>query len=48
MKYIGKVWFKKPMQMKKIAERLILEDIALYKTEDITGTMKWIGGNVLG
>ena len=47
MKYIGKVWFKKPMQMKKIAERLVLEDIALHKTEDITGTMKWRGGNVL-
>ena len=47
MKYIGKVWFKKPMHMKKIAERLDMEDIALHKTEDITGTMKWRGGNVL-
>lgn len=47
MKYIGKVWFKKPVHMKKIAERLDMEDIALHKTEDITGTMKWRGGNVL-
>jgi hypothetical protein len=47
MKYIGKVWFKKPMQMKKIAEKLDLEDIVLHKTEDITGTMKWRGGNIL-
>lgn len=47
MKYIGKVWFKKPMKMKKIAEILGLEDIVLHKTEDITGTMKWRGGNIL-
>ena len=48
MKYIGKVWLKKPIQIKKIAELLELEDIVLYKkTEDIIGTMKWRGGNVL-
>jgi hypothetical protein len=47
MIYIGKVWLKEPMQMTKIADRLNLEDIILHKTEDITGTMKWRGGNVL-
>jgi hypothetical protein len=47
MNYIGKIWFKKPIQMKKIAEILELEDIVLHKTEDITGTMKWRGGNIL-
>lgn len=47
MKYIGKVWLKKPIHMKKIAEILDLEDIALHKTDDITGTMRWRGGNVL-
>lgn len=47
MKYIGKVWLKKYMQMKSIAERLGLEDIVLHKTDDITGTMKWRGGNIL-
>ena len=47
MNYIGKVWLKKHMYMKKIAEILDLEDIVLHKTDDITGTMKWRGGNVL-
>ena len=47
MRYIGKVWFKKTMQMTKIAEILGLEDIVLHKTEDITGTMKWRWGNIL-
>jgi hypothetical protein len=47
MKYIGKIWLKKPLQMTKVAERLDLEDIVLHKTDDITGTMKWRGGDIL-
>jgi len=47
MIYIGKVWLKKPIQMTKIADVLGLEDIVLHKTDDITGTMQWRGGNVL-
>lgn len=47
MIYIGKVWLKEPMQLKKIAERLGLEDITLHKTDDITGTINWRGGNIL-
>lgn len=47
MIYIGKVWLKKPMHMKKIAGKLDMEDIVLHKTDDITGTMQWRGGNVL-
>lgn len=47
MKYIGKVWFKEPIQMKKITEILNMEEVVLHKTDDITGTMKWRGGNIL-
>jgi hypothetical protein len=47
MIYIGKVWFKKPMLTKRIAEILGLEDIVFHRTDDITGIMRWRGGNVL-
>jgi hypothetical protein len=47
MVYIGKVWLKEPMQTKKIAHMLGLEDIVFHRTNDITGIMQWRGGNVL-
>ena len=47
MNYIGKIWFKKPIKMKKVAEKMGLEDIAVYKTEDMIGTMKWRGADIL-
>lgn len=41
MKYIGKMWLKRPTSMTKIAEILQLENMAIFKSEDIVGTMSW-------
>ncbi len=47
MIYLAKVWLKEPIQLKKIGGVLGFEDIVLHKTDDVLGTMKWRGGNVL-
>lgn len=47
MIFLGKIRFKWPIKTKKIAEKLDLEDIVFHKTDDITGIMKWKGGNIL-
>lgn len=48
MRYIGKLWFKKPYPvMSIIANELRLKDMAIFDTQDIVGTMQWRGGVIL-
>jgi len=46
MKYIGKLWLKRPTKMTKIAEILKLDDMKVLKSEDIVGTMNWEGAPI--
>lgn len=48
MRYIGKLWFKRPYPiMSIIANELRLKDMAIFDTQDIVGMMKWRGGQIL-
>lgn len=47
MKYIGKIWLDKLMSMDELAEMLGLDGIVTFQTDDVCGTMKWRGGNIL-
>jgi hypothetical protein len=48
MRYIGKLWFKKPYPvMSIIANELRLKDMAIFDTQDIVGMMQWRGGEIL-
>jgi len=47
MKYIGKLWLKKPLPMIEIAEKLDLKNVATFDTGDAVGTMEWRGMTIL-
>lgn len=47
MKYIGKLWLKKPLPMIEITEKLELKNVATFDTEDAVGTMEWRGMTIL-
>ena len=47
MEYISKVWLKEPKPLDKVAEILGLDEINLFSTEDIVGTMKFKGQTIL-
>lgn len=48
MEYISKVWLKEPKPLDKVAEILGLDEINLFSTEDIVGTMKFKGQTIWG
>jgi hypothetical protein len=47
MRYMGKLWLKKPYPMSIIASELRLKEMTTFDTQDIVGTMQWRGGEIL-
>lgn len=47
MRYMGKLWLKKPYPMSIIASELRFKVATTFETQDIVGTMLWRGGDIL-
>ncbi len=47
MKYIGKLWLKKPLPINEVVEKLELKEVETFSTEDVVGTMEWSGVTIL-
>ena len=47
MKYMGKISLKKPCLMRVIADKLMLEELTTFETQDMVGTVQWRGGPIL-
>ena len=47
MMYIGKMWFEELLPLKTIADKFKLEGVKAFKTEDVIGTMRWRGTDIL-
>lgn len=47
MEYISKIWLGKPTALNEIAYNLSLNEITLFSTEDIVGTMQFKDKTIL-
>jgi len=47
MEYISKIWLQKPTALNEIAYILGLDEITLFSTEDIVGTIKYKDKTIL-